>query len=83
MTENSEASTPGGVTRRRLLGGAGAIAGLAAASIALPPNISKAIASPLPKPGKLEDIKHVVMLMQENRSFDHYYGALSGGSRLR
>jgi phospholipase C len=78
MTENSEASTPGGVTRRRLLGGAGAIAGLAAASIALPPNISKAIASPLPKPGKLEDIKHVVMLMQENRSFDHYYGALSG-----
>ena len=24
------------------------------------------------------DIRHVVILMQENRSFDHYYGTLSG-----
>jgi phospholipase C len=31
-------------------------------------------------PGKpsLSDIKHVVILMQENRSFDHYFGTLSG-----
>jgi phospholipase C len=26
----------------------------------------------------LSDIRHVVILMQENRSFDHYYGSLSG-----
>ena len=26
----------------------------------------------------LADIKHVVILMQENRSFDHYFGTLSG-----
>jgi phospholipase C len=26
----------------------------------------------------LADIEHVVVLMQENRSFDHYYGTLSG-----
>jgi phospholipase C len=26
----------------------------------------------------LSDIRHVVILMQENRSFDHYYGTLSG-----
>jgi phospholipase C len=26
----------------------------------------------------LGDIEHVVILMQENRSFDHYFGALSG-----
>jgi phospholipase C len=26
----------------------------------------------------LNDIKHVVILMQENRSFDHYFGTLSG-----
>ncbi|HEX6453532.1 MAG TPA: alkaline phosphatase family protein [Trebonia sp.] len=26
----------------------------------------------------LSDIKHVVILMQENRSFDHYFGTLSG-----
>jgi phospholipase C len=26
----------------------------------------------------LPDIKHVVLLMQENRSFDHYFGTLAG-----
>src|SRR6201988_3976564 len=28
--------------------------------------------------GTLADIEHVVILMQENRSFDHYFGTLSG-----
>ena len=28
--------------------------------------------------GSLGDIEHVVLLMQENRSFDHYFGTLSG-----
>lgn len=28
--------------------------------------------------GTLADIKHVVILMQENRSFDHYFGMLQG-----
>lgn len=27
--------------------------------------------------GSLHDIKHIVMLMQENRSFDHYFGTLA------
>jgi phospholipase C len=31
----------------------------------------------------LSSVKHVVILMQENRSFDHYYGTLSGCTRLR
>ena len=26
----------------------------------------------------MDDIRHVVILMQENRSFDHYFGTLSG-----
>ena len=26
----------------------------------------------------LSDVEHVVILMQENRSFDHYFGTLSG-----
>ena len=26
----------------------------------------------------LKEIEHVVILMQENRSFDHYFGTLSG-----
>ena len=29
-------------------------------------------------PASLSDIGHVVILMQENRSFDHYFGTLSG-----
>ncbi|MEU7337434.1 MULTISPECIES: phosphocholine-specific phospholipase C [unclassified Streptomyces] len=28
--------------------------------------------------GSIDDVKHVVVLMQENRSFDHYFGTLSG-----
>lgn len=28
--------------------------------------------------GSLQDVEHVVILMQENRSFDHYFGALRG-----
>jgi len=31
-----------------------------------------------PRHGSLRDIEHVVFLMQENRSFDHYFGTLSG-----
>jgi phospholipase C len=29
-------------------------------------------------PATLSDVKHVVILMQENRSFDHYYGTMPG-----
>jgi phospholipase C len=29
-------------------------------------------------PAKLSDIDHVVILMQENRSFDHYFGMMAG-----
>ncbi|WP_271893086.1 alkaline phosphatase family protein [Candidatus Phyllobacterium onerii] len=28
--------------------------------------------------GSLDDVEHVIFLMQENRSFDHYYGTLRG-----
>ena len=39
-----------------------------------------AAAGALPKgwTGTIADVKHVVILMQENRSFDHYFGTLSG-----
>ncbi|GHB38217.1 putative non-hemolytic phospholipase C [Streptomyces xanthochromogenes] len=66
------------LTRRRLLGSAaGAIGGAAALSL-LPPSVQKAVAAGPPRSGSLRDVKHVVMLMQENRSFDHYFGTLSG-----
>jgi phospholipase C len=63
-------------TRRRLLGSAAA----AGAATLLPTSVQKALADSAanPRPGKLSDIKHIVLLMQENRSFDHYFGTLSG-----
>lgn len=32
--------------------------------------------------GSLTDIKHVVLFMQENRAFDHYFGTMPGKSSL-
>ncbi|WP_329460281.1 alkaline phosphatase family protein [Streptomyces sp. NBC_01497] len=49
--------------------------------MALPSNVRKALAatpSAAARRGSLKDIEHVVLLMQENRSFDHYFGTLSG-----
>ncbi len=65
------------MTRRRLLGSAAGIAAAAATAL-LPPNVRCVLAEPTPQRGSLKDIKHVVMLMQENRSFDHYFGTLAG-----
>lgn len=58
------------VTRRRFIGGSA----LAAAFAAMPANIQRALAEPVtPRP-----IEHVILLMQENRSFDHYFGTMAG-----
>jgi phospholipase C len=65
-------------TRRRLLQGAGGLAGAAALSLALPPNIRRALAAGSTPSGSLNDIEHIVILMQENRSFDEYFGTLAG-----
>jgi phospholipase C len=41
--------------------------------------IAKALAQPAQlRTGTIRDVEHVVILMQENRSFDHYFGALRG-----
>jgi len=58
--------------------GAAQLASVAAASPFLPPNIRKVMARNTPELGSLRDIRHVVLLMQENRSFDHYFGTLAG-----
>ncbi|MCC3772995.1 alkaline phosphatase family protein, partial [Streptomyces sp. UNOC14_S4] len=66
------------MTRRRLLGtAAGAAAGAAALSL-LPTSVQRAVAAGPATRGSLGDIEHVVLLMQENRSFDHYFGTLKG-----
>ncbi|MCM2419377.1 phosphocholine-specific phospholipase C [Streptomyces sp. RKAG293] len=61
------------LSRRTLLGSAAGAAMLSA----LPLSVQTALAAPA-KPGRLEDIQHVVILMQENRAFDHYFGTMSG-----
>lgn len=59
------------IDRRRLL------IGTAAASAF--PAIARAVSiAPDVRSGTLNDIDHVVILMQENRSFDHYFGTLQG-----
>jgi phospholipase C len=51
----------------------------AMASQALPGAIQKALAIPAHhETGTIRDVKHIVILMQENRSFDHYFGTLKG-----
>jgi len=65
--------------RRDFLRTSAGVLGMAAAFGALPPVIQRALAvSPNTQTGTIEDIKHVVILMQENRSFDHYFGTLRG-----
>ncbi|MEW1751507.1 phosphocholine-specific phospholipase C [Streptomyces angustmyceticus] len=70
------------MSRRRLLGAAAATAGAATAGSLLPPSLRQALAADAARParggGGLADVRHVVVLMQENRSFDHYFGTLRG-----
>lgn len=61
------------ISRRGFVGiGAGLVAG--AALPAVTPTTAAAAAAT----GTITDVKHVVILMQENRSFDHYFGRLRG-----
>ncbi|MGO4396266.1 phosphocholine-specific phospholipase C [Variovorax sp. M-6] len=66
-------------SRRSFLRGAATTAGAAAALGLLPPGIRRALAIPAAQDtGTISDVKHVVIFMQENRSFDHYFGTLRG-----
>ncbi len=63
------------LNRRRFLQIAGATAGFAALSN----SIDRAAAIPARRrSGTIDDVEHIVVLMQENRSFDHYFGSLKG-----
>jgi phospholipase C len=55
------------------------MAAAAFASSFMPPNLRRVLAAAPPAaPASMSDIKHVVCLMQENRSFDHYFGTMAG-----
>ncbi len=53
--------------------------GSGAAAAFLHNSLARAAALPaIGRSGTLEDVGHIVVYMQENRSFDHYFGHLSG-----
>src|ERR1700739_4776527 len=59
--------------------------GMVLASFALPSNLRKLIdgapaarLSSARRTAPISEIEHVVVLMQENRSFDHYFGTMPG-----
>jgi phospholipase C len=68
------------ISRRRLLGGTAAVGGAAAVGFVLSNSLRQAAAKAVahPRRSRLDDIKHIVILMQENRSFDHYFGTFPG-----
>ncbi len=57
------------LSRRHFLQASAALSGLPAGAIT---------ASAAAAPAKLSDIDHIVILMKENRSFDHYFGTMRG-----
>ncbi|QOF79523.1 phosphocholine-specific phospholipase C [Variovorax sp. 38R] len=66
-------------SRRSFLTGTATTGAAALALSAFPPSIRRALAIPANnKTGTINDVEHVVILMQENRSFDHYFGMLPG-----
>jgi phospholipase C len=65
--------------RRQWLVQAGKTSAAAVGMSLLPASIQRALAVPAARvTGTIEDVEHVVILMQENRSFDHYFGTMSG-----
>jgi len=65
-------------SRREFLKKASLLAGGSGLLNVLPPAIARAMMID-PAPGSTYlDAEHIVLLMQENRSFDHIYGTLQG-----
>jgi phospholipase C len=65
-------------TRREFIRKAGFLSGAAGLFSALPPSIQKAFAIDPAADSTWLDAEHIVILMQENRSFDHCFGSLRG-----
>ena len=65
--------------RRSFLRTVASVAGASAALATFPPAIQRALAIQANnRTGTLHDVEHIVILTQENRSFDHYFGSLNG-----
>jgi len=66
------------VSRRRFLATGAALAGAAALAGYLPENLARMASASASSGFDLSQVKHLVFLMQENRSFDHYFGTYPG-----
>jgi phospholipase C len=67
------------LTRRQALAAAAAGAGaVAIEGAAAKASLARKLALLGPTCGNLNDIEHVIFLIQENRSFDHYFGTYKG-----
>jgi len=68
------------VSRRGFIGGGAALAAAAALAGYLPDSVLRAQAATAASRSSfdLSQVKHLVFLMQENRSFDHYFGTFPG-----
>src|SRR6476619_5728568 len=65
----------GMLSRRRFL----QLAGGSVAATMLSDSIARALAIPANRvTGSIRDVEHIVVLMQENRSFDNYFGIMRG-----
>ena len=65
-------------SRRDFLKKAALLAGATGMANLIPASIQKAMAINAPEGSTYMDAEHIVILMQENRSFDHCYGTLKG-----
>jgi phospholipase C len=66
-------------SRRNFLRTVAATAGSTAALAAFPASIRRALAIPANnRTGTIQDVEHIVLLMMENRGFDHYFGSMNG-----
>src|SRR5579872_4299891 len=73
--DRRENSSLGNIDRRRFL----EVLGGSALAVSLDATIKKALAIPAHhRTGTIEDVEHIVILMQENRPFDHHFGTLRG-----
>ncbi len=67
------------ISRRKFLQASISTAGAGVALTMLPPSIQKALAiAANNRTGTIADVEHIVIFMQENRAFDHYFGSLHG-----
>jgi phospholipase C len=77
MTDKHSGSFGPRIGRRTFVASAAAVAGAAGLAGVLPENLARA-ATLSPKKFDLSQVKHLVFQMQENRSFDHYFGTFPG-----